>query len=264
MPAFPAPFPILLTPEPGGLDFYRLILGLLPAIYRDQEDLQVIIHLIAVVAEEAKGDMDRLAELVDRDQTPDEMLTYLSRQLGLPHIFSRSGFDHLRHRRIREGLAIFRRKTTRDALERDLREQGWDGVLIEGKDAALRLNVRGRLNAANTRLDGRLYNHGSVVFLSEGYVDWGYLSKTLNFHRPAGARFLHFGKFTDGISDPLLDGGGTWGRVIGFAGNSYLPAPFIVQRSRLNGEDHLNRGEGVPSGCAALASDGTSRDLNTI
>lgn len=215
---------------------FEQILELLPAIYRDQEELHVLVRLIAETVEVLKVDIDRLPALVDYRKTPEALLAFLAREWGLPFLFPQSSSEHLRWRRIGEALAILRRKTTRDALTRDLVEHGWAGTITEGKDEALRLNVRGRLN--HIRLDGALYNHGTVLFRSALYCDWHRLRPVLEFHHPVGTTFLFFGRYVIGWRGtmPRRQAGPIRWRT---SATSTFFQVFILNHSRLAGRDRL-------------------------
>lgn len=217
-------------------DRFDQILGLLPSIYRDQQELHVLVRLIAETVEVLKVDIDHLADLVDYRETPVPLLVYLARELGLPFLFPNQSIEHLRWRRIGEALAIFHRKTTRDALSRDLAEHGWMGTITEGKDEALRLNVRGHLN--RIRLDGALHNHGTALFRSTLYCDWHRLRPVLEFHHPMGTTFLFFGRYVIGWRGtmPRRQAGPIRWRT---SATSTFFQVFILNHSRLAGRDRL-------------------------
>lgn len=237
MPPLPAPFPIRLTS--GDIDYYRLVLSLLPSLYRTQEDLQVILRLLAGMIEDLKEDIDGLPDLVDFKRCPDALLAYLANELGLPRIFPDSGFDHLRYRRIGEALGIFRHKSTKVALLADLKELGWKGSVVEGKDRTLRLNVRGRLCSPETHLDGPVHNHGTALFYTEGSLEWQRIQKAVEFHRPASARFYFFGEHTSGWDEPFPEEQAALDTVTQVSGANYFASLFTLMDSTLCGPDRL-------------------------
>ncbi|MHB1002105.1 MAG: phage tail protein [Armatimonadota bacterium] len=165
------------------VSFADRMLELLPEIYGESDtngDLKAFLAVIGPSLDELKTHIDHIPDLVSPiDCTPD-FLTYLAAIIG--STYDPTSSPEPQRQYIKESIHRYRRNGTTAGLSHELRQQGWDGEIVETFRHVMRLNYRSKLN--RQKLPGRRYNHG--IYGITDPLDDDIFTDTATRHQPAG------------------------------------------------------------------------------
>lgn len=165
------------------MNFAERMMTLLPEIYAESDtngDLAAFFAVVGPTLDELKSRIDSIPSLSSpRDCSPD-FLAHLAALLGAEYDPTSSPAPQ--RQRIQEAIERYRRRATTAGLAHELRQQGWEGEIIETFRLILRLNYHSKLN--HQKLPGRRYNHG--IYGITNPLDTRTFTETAHRHQPAG------------------------------------------------------------------------------
>ncbi|MHB9131179.1 MAG: phage tail protein [Armatimonadota bacterium] len=221
--------------------FAERMAALLPECYRQEDttgDLATVVAVVGPSLDTLAAAIDGVSSLIAATTCPADFLPLLASLLGMT--YDPTGDPERQRQAIREAVERYRRSGTMTALQRELRELGWTGMVEETSRSVTRLNRRGRLN--HGKLTGEYYSLGVFALADAPWSDAFFA--TVQRHQPAGTRvWMRTWTLVSAQQDvaPSLTLGITW--TIG-----QIASRFQLNHSRLNAQAPLTMAISV--GCS--------------
>ena len=187
-PVNSAPFNEALVPRTNtGTWFSDHLSELVPAIYGVEypEDWATILTLMALVLDSAKNEIDVMPGKWDVTTAPRDRVAMLGAQFGFTVDPTKS--IELQRDQIAQAVHAYKRRGTYRDINAALDLMGVECTITETRLQCLRLNQSGTLN--QSRIAGRLYNEGVLLFESDSSFPAGFCQSIRN-HTPAGIRIF--------------------------------------------------------------------------
>jgi phage tail-like protein len=165
------------------LSFAERLRAFLPALYLLEDvtgDLDSLLQMIGVTADEFYLAIENLSSLTSPAACPPDFLIYLAALVG--YNYDSTGDPERQRLGMMEALGKYRRQGTYPALNRELTAAGLQGTVIETHTQVMRLNRRCRLN--QQRLPGPEHNLG--IYYVDSITSIENLAEIIARHQPAG------------------------------------------------------------------------------